>query len=95
MSVEIEVPTQFQGSVTGDLASRRGLVSATEIKANVVIITADVPLANMFGYSTDLRSMTQGQATFSMEFARYLPVSVDVRKALREKYDSQMPEEDD
>ena len=71
MKVEIEVPTDFQGSVVGDLSSRRGLISGTEAKARVTIITGEVPLANMFGYSTDLRSLTRGEATFSMEFACY------------------------
>ena len=69
MKVEIEVPTQFQGAVTGDLSSRRGLVVSSETKTNVAVIIVEVPLANMFGYSTDIRSLTQGQGTFSMEFA--------------------------
>jgi elongation factor G len=71
MKVEVETPTQFQGGVTGELASRRGLITGSEVKGQTVIITAEVPLANMFGYATDLRSLTQGQATFSMEFACY------------------------
>jgi len=69
MRVEIEAPSEFQGSVTGDLSSRRGMVTGSEVKATAAVITAEVPLANMFGYATDLRSMSQGQATFSMEFA--------------------------
>jgi elongation factor G len=68
MKVEVEVPTQFQGGVTGDISSRRGYVTGSDIKPTAVVITAEVPLANMFGYATELRSMTQGQATFSMEF---------------------------
>ena len=71
MNVEIEVPISFQGPVSGDIASRRGYVTGSEIKPNAVVLLAEVPLANMFGYSTDLRSMTQGQATFSMEFGAY------------------------
>jgi len=71
MKVEVEVPTAFQGAVSGDLASRRGMITDTEMKPNVVTVTAEIPLANMFGYSTDLRSLTQGQATFSMEFHCY------------------------
>ena len=71
MRVEVEVPTVHQGSVAGDLSSRRGLITATEVKANATVITAEVPLANMFGYATDLRSLTQGRATFAMEFACY------------------------
>ncbi len=78
MSVEVEVPTDFQGSVTGDLSSRRGLISGVEMKANACIVTAEVPLAEMFGYATAVRSLTQGQATFTMEFLTYrrAPVSV-------------------
>jgi elongation factor G len=71
MKVEIEVPTEYQGGVSGDIASRRGLITSSEMKGHVAILTAEVPLAGMFGYSTDLRSITQGRATFSMEFASY------------------------
>jgi elongation factor G len=78
MKVEIECPTQFQGSVVGDLTARRGLVLATEVETRLVRIQGEVPLAETFGYSTDLRSMTQGQGTFTLEFARYkrLPPSI-------------------
>jgi elongation factor G len=78
MKVEIECPTQFQGSVVGDLTARRGLVLATEVENRVARIQGEVPLAETFGYSTDLRSMTQGQGTFTLEFARYkrLPPSI-------------------
>lgn len=71
MKVEVETPTEFQGNVSGDIASRRGLITGTEIKGPSTVVNAEVPLANMFGYSTELRSMTQGRATFSMEFACY------------------------
>ncbi len=71
MHVEIEVPSEMQGGVTGDLASRRGLITGTEVKAVSAVINAEVPLARMFGYATDLRSLTQGQATFSMQFSCY------------------------
>ncbi|MHC4697945.1 MAG: elongation factor G, partial [Planctomycetota bacterium] len=82
MKVEAEVPSEFQGSVMGDLAARRGVITCSEMKVNAVVIHAEVPLANMFGYSTDLRSMTQGQATFSMEFARYLPTPPSVQEEI-------------
>ncbi len=84
MKVEIEVPTTFQGPVTGDLASRRGMVSGGEVKGSVAIITADVPLANMFGYATDLRSMTQGQAGFTMEFAAFRRAPLTVQEEVIE-----------
>ncbi len=86
MKVEIEVPLEFQGPVSGDLASRRGLISGTEMKATVAIMLAEVPLANMFGYSTDLRSLTQGQATFTMEFACYRKSPLVVQEEIIEKY---------
>ncbi len=80
MKVEIECPAQFQGSVVGDLTARRGVILATEVEGPLVRIQGEVPLAETFGYSTDLRSMTQGQGTFTLEFARYrrVPGSVQV-----------------
>ena len=71
MKIEIECPTDFQGSVVGNLTSRRGMVVATEVSGPICRIEGEVPLAETFGYSTDLRSMTQGQGTFTMEFAKY------------------------
>jgi elongation factor G len=90
MKVEVEVPTEFQGGAAGDLASRRGLITGTEIKGNAVTILAEVPLANMFGYSTDLRSLTQGRGNFAMEFAcfRRTPSAIQeeiIAKALKER----------
>ncbi len=80
MKVEVEVPTALQGPVAGDLSSRRGLIHATELRGAVTVISADVPLANMFGYATDLRSVTQGRGTFSMHFARYKQAPRDVQE---------------
>ncbi len=79
MKIEIECPTQFQGAVVGNLTSRRGIVLAAEVHGPEVRIEGEVPLAETFGYSTDLRSMTQGQGTFTMEFARYkrLPMALE------------------
>jgi elongation factor G len=71
MKIEIECPAQFQGSVVGNLSSRRGIIMSTEVQGSNVRIEGEVPLAETFGYSTDLRSMTQGQGTFTMEFAAY------------------------
>jgi elongation factor G len=71
MNFEIEAPESYQGSIVGDLSSRRGIVTSTDIRDNVSRITAEVPLAETFGYATDLRSMTQGQGVFSMELACY------------------------
>lgn len=82
MKIEIEVPSQFQGSVAGELTSRRGLIVATEIKGAIATIEGEVPLAETFGYSTDLRSMTQGQGTFTMEFSKYRRVPASVQQEI-------------
>ncbi|MBI4126781.1 MAG: elongation factor G, partial [Deltaproteobacteria bacterium] len=71
MSVEVVVPEDFTGAVTGDLGARRGKIVQNEIRAGFQIIDAQVPLAAMFGYATDLRSATQGRATYTMEFLNY------------------------
>ncbi len=79
MLVEIECPESFQGSVVGNISSRRGVMTSTETIGKTTKIIADVPLSETFGYSTDLRSMTQGQGTFTMEFARYRPVPMSIQ----------------
>lgn len=71
MDVEVVVPEDFMGAVTGDLHARRGQVESTEARLSSTIIKSKVPLSEMFGYSTDLRSMTQGRATYSMHFSHY------------------------
>jgi elongation factor G len=87
MKVEVEVPTEFRGSVTGDLASRRGMVTSADLRGSDTVVVAEVPLANMFGYSTDLRSMTQGKGTFSMEFLEYrrVPQAIQDEVVARQK----------
>ena len=79
MLVEIECPESFQGSVVGNVSSRRGIVNNTETHGKMCKIIADVPLAETFGYSTDLRSMTQGQGTFTMELSKYRPVPGNIQ----------------
>lgn len=74
MKVEITSPTDYQGNITGDLASRRGMIAGVESRETDCIITAIVPLAAMFGYVSSLRSLTQGRAAFSMEFDSYQAV---------------------
>ena len=74
MSVEVTTPEEFMGDVIGDLNSRRGQMQGMEERAGAQVIRATVPLANMFGYVTDLRSMTQGRAVSSMEFDHYAPL---------------------
>ncbi len=82
MKVEIEVPATFQGAVAGELTSRRGMIMATEMQGNIAVIEGEVPLAETFGYSTDLRSMTQGQGTFTMEFAKYRRVPASIQQEI-------------
>ena len=82
MKMEVECPSDFQGSVTGDLISRRGLVLSTEMNGELAIIICEVPLAETFGYSTDLRSQTQGQGTFTMELSRYRPVPAKIQEEI-------------
>jgi elongation factor G len=82
MKLEVEVPVNFQGSVTGELTSRRGMIVSSDVQGAVAVIEAEVPLAETFGYSTDLRSMTQGQGTFTMEFSRYKRVPVSIQEEI-------------
>lgn len=84
MLVEVETPNQFVGRVQGDLSSRRGLLLGSQTMEGYVVIRGEVALKEMFGYSTDLRSMTQGQANFSMEFATYRQVTISQQKQLIE-----------
>jgi elongation factor G len=71
MKVEVEIPEQYMGDVIGDLNSRRGKIEGMEAHAGVQIIKARVPLSDMFGYATALRSKTQGRGIYSMEFSTY------------------------
>jgi elongation factor G len=71
MKIEVVTPEDYMGDVMGDLNRRRGIVQGMEDGPAGKIINAEVPLAQMFGYSTDLRSATQGRATYSMEFEKY------------------------
>jgi elongation factor G len=71
MAVEVVTPQEFMGDVIGDLNSRRGKVDRMEVRAGSQIIGAHVPLSEMFGYATDLRSLTQGRANYTMHFLRY------------------------
>ena len=82
MKLEIECPSQFQGNVVGDLNSRRGLIIVTETVGASTRIEGEIPLAEAFGYMTTLRSMTQGQGTFSMEFAKYKKVPMSIQEAI-------------
>jgi len=85
MDVEVVVPEQFMGDVIGDLNSRRGKVLGMTTRAGFQVVSANVPLANMFGYSTDLRSKTQGRASYTMQFAHYEQVPNSVLEFLTAK----------
>jgi len=85
MEVEVLTPDEFMGEVTGNLSARRGRVSGMEPRGSAQAISAEVPLASMFGYSTDVRSMTQGRATYTMQFARYAPVPTHVTESIVER----------
>lgn len=82
MSVEIEVPEEFQGTVTGDVIRRRGLMTSNDTNEGMTVILAEVPLAETFGYATDLRSMTQGQGTFTMELKAYRQTPSNIQEEI-------------
>jgi elongation factor G len=79
MKVEVVVPEEFMGDVLGDISSRRGHVEGMEKRGSTQVIRAKAPLAQMFGYATDLRSRTQGRASFTMHFLRYEQTPGDVQ----------------
>ena len=86
MSVEVETPEDYMGDVIGDLNRRRGVVHGMEDTAGGKAVKAEVPLAEMFGYATDLRSATQGRAVYSMEFSQYAEAPKSVLEAMRSRY---------
>ena len=85
MAVEVETPENFMGNVIGDLSSRRGMIQGQEEVHGTMVIKAEVPLAEMFGYSTSLRSATQGRATYTMEFKHYAEAPKTVAEAVINK----------
>ena len=89
MEVEVSVPEDFMGDVIGDLNSRRGRIQSMEDRGNLKIVKSEVPLSEMFGYSTDLRSATQGRATYSMQFDHYEPVPNSIAEEIVAKVKGQ------
>jgi elongation factor G len=85
MLTEIECPEPFQGSVVGQVSSKRGMIVSTDTNGGMTKIIAELPLAETFGYSTDLRSLTQGQGTFSMELHKYAPVPSNIQMEIVEE----------
>ncbi len=95
MKLGVEGPTEFQGAIIKTIMQRRGTVIGTTEQEGFCQIEAEVPLSEMFGYATDLRSNTQGKAEFTLEFARYTPAPNDVKEKLVEKYAGRLRGEDD
>ena len=89
MKVSVEGPTEFQGSIMGSINQRRGMIIGTMEEGNYTVVEADVPLSEMFGYSTVLRSLTQGKAEFTMEFSAFKHVPKTVNDELIKKYQSE------
>jgi len=85
MAVEVETPADFMGNVVGDLSSRRGMIQGMDDLPGLKVIRAEVPLAEMFGYSTSLRSATQGRATYTMEFKHYSEAPKNIAEAIINK----------
>ncbi|KAJ1841882.1 Elongation factor G, mitochondrial, partial [Coemansia sp. RSA 2708] len=92
MSVDVSVPTEFQGNVLASINKRKGLIIDTETQEDYCTISAEVPLNNMFGYSTELRSCTQGKGEFSMEYKRHAPVTADVQEELIKEHQKKLAE---
>lgn len=82
MTLEVITPDEFMGQVLGDLNARRGRTTKVEYRGGITVITGEVPLASMFGYATDLRSLTQGRATFTMQFSHYNAVPSSIREEI-------------
>ena len=82
MRVEAVTPDEFVGAVQGDLSSRRGEITGFDTRGNAQVIHAEVPLATMFGYVNQLRSMTQGRASYTMQFGRYAQVPPAVAEGI-------------
>ena len=85
MKVEVVTPEDYSGDVIGDLNRRRGHIQGMDDSVSGKVVTAEVPLAEMFGYATTVRSMSQGRATFTMEFAKYAEVPNNVAEAVMKK----------
>jgi elongation factor G len=93
MHVAVEGPGEFQGAFVKTVMQRRGMIAGTTESEGFVRVDAEVPLAEMFGYSTDLRSATQGKAEYTMEFARYSPVPAEISEELVKKYGKEKKED--
>ena len=86
MALEVTVPDDYLGSVNGDITSRRGVMKGMDLRNDVHVISAEVPLSQMFGYATELRSLTQGRAVFTMQFSHYSPLPKKLQDEIAEKH---------
>ena len=82
MSIEITAPEEHVGSIVGDICSRRGKVMGMDMKGKQQIVSADAPLADMFGYATALRSLSSGRAVYSMHFEKYTKVPFEIAEKI-------------
>ena len=85
MKLEIEAPDEFQGAICGHVSSKRGMIVSTDAQVGATVVLAEVPLAEMFDYANELRSMTQGKGQFSMEFLKYKQVPKNVQEEVVER----------
>jgi elongation factor G len=95
MKLSVEGPTEFQGSILKTIMQRRGQIIGSTESDGFSTVDSEVPLSEMFGYATDLRSMTQGKAEFSMEFQKYSPVPAETQTELKKKFESKMGDDED
>lgn len=92
MKLEVSAPEEFQGTVMGQINQRRGIITGTTIEAKYCVIESEVPLSEMFGYSTDIRSVTQGKGEFTMEFLKYAQVPKNVQEEMVKEYQKRRAE---
>ncbi|MCY2964897.1 MAG: elongation factor G [Planctomycetota bacterium] len=93
MNLEVEAPSEYQGSITGHLSSKRGMITSSDTMGGMVVLRAEIPLATMFDYANELRSMTQGKGGFTMEFNRYKQVPKGIQDEIVEKRRKEIEDE--
>ncbi|NCN40721.1 elongation factor G [bacterium] len=93
MKLEVQAPEEFQGNVMGQINQRRGMINGTQTQEGFVVVEAQVPFSEMFGYSTELRSATQGKGEFSMEFSHYAQAPRNIQETLVKEYQKKRAEE--
>ncbi|CAG2100628.1 unnamed protein product [Medioppia subpectinata] len=90
MNVEVSCPSEYQGELIGQVSRRNGVLISTDDSNNWFTINAEVPLNDMFGFATELRSSTQGKGDYTMEYCRYSPARADLTQHLIEQYNQQL-----